>query len=68
MVDPASLIVLGGAVTMKLLIAAYKRSQSSPDRYTRNEIHRIGDATIDQMRQTTSNFRDHIDRETKHYR
>lgn len=58
-----------GAVTAGLvwLGSLIQPPQSDSDQ-TSNEVRRIGDATIDAMRQTSKEFRDHIDRETRDYR
>lgn len=51
---------LGGRV-LKVLI----NQDEPPSRSTRDEVRRIGDATIETMRQTSTDFREHIDRETR---
>lgn len=62
--DPITLLVLGGAALLALALNNSEEEPSQTER-TRDEIQRIGDATIDTMRQTSSNFREHIDRETR---
>ncbi len=64
--DPFSLIVIGGAVAgvAVLLDAMNNQNTPSPRERTRDEIRRIGDETIVTLRQTSKDFRDHIDRQT----
>lgn len=62
--DPITLLVLGGAALLALAMNNSEEEPSQTER-TRDELQRIGDATIDTMRQTSSNFREHIDRETR---
>lgn len=62
--DPLTLLVLAaGAAGTAWLVSASK--SDDPTERTRDEVRRIGDATIDAMRQTSSDFREHIDRETR---
>ena len=64
--DPVTLLVVGaGAAVAALVAAAGKSDKSSETERTRDEVRRIGDATIDTMRRTSSDFREHIDRETR---
>ncbi len=66
--DPFSLLVLGGAAVVGLLIVASKRDKPSQSDSSHDEIRRIGNSTIDRMQRTSSDFRDHIDRETRNHR
>ncbi len=65
--DPATLLIVGGAVAgvAALLDALSTQNKASQSEHTRDEIRRIGDATINTMRRTSSDFREHIDRQTR---
>lgn len=64
--DPVTLLVVGaGAAVAALVAAAGKSNKPSETDRTRDEVRRIGDATVDTMRRTSNDFREHIDRETR---
>jgi hypothetical protein len=63
--DPVTLLVVGGAATGLLALVSRKRDKVSQTQRSRDEVRRIGDATIDTMRQTSRDFREQIDRETR---
>jgi hypothetical protein len=65
--DPVTLLVVGGAVAgvAALLDAVSKQDRRSPSERSRDEIQRIGDETIKVACQTSKDFREHIDRETR---
>jgi hypothetical protein len=63
--DP--LLVFAVIVVFWLLIWLFSPADS-PSSSSRDEVRRIGDATIDTMRRTSSDFREHVDRETRNHR
>ena len=65
--DPVTLLVVSAGAAVAALVAAAggKSDKPSETQRTRNEVRRIGDATVDTMRQTSKDFREHIDRQTR---
>jgi hypothetical protein len=64
--DPLTLLFVGaGTATVGFLVALLKEMGKSETERTRDEVRRIGDTTINEMRRTSNEFRKHIDRETR---
>ena len=65
--DPiiSPLVILGAGYVLGRGLKVLMRQGEPPSRAARDEVTRIGDATIDAMRQTSKQFREHIDRETR---
>jgi hypothetical protein len=68
--DPIScpLITIAVAYAAGRVLKILLKDETQRSHDTRDEVRRLSDATINTMRQTSSEFRDHINRETHSYR
>jgi hypothetical protein len=70
MVDPLTLLVVGGAAVgvggfLKSLMKRDDTPRIAPLYDRRDEVSRIGETTRAAMRQTSKDFREHIEKETR---